>query len=64
MLGCYESAAAWLALAAWHQEQGAEAARRGLALLRWALAHPETPAELSVHEVRRLAATGSASCAR
>jgi hypothetical protein len=65
MLACYEHAAAWRALARWHQEQAAEATRLALAVLAWGLAHPEVSPEMTVRELRRMVAVGTARrCAR
>lgn len=53
MLACYEHAAAWMALARWHQEQAEEATRLALAVIAWALAHPDQAPEMSPRELRR-----------
>jgi hypothetical protein len=60
VLACYENAAALLALAELHRQAAREAERMALGVLRWALAHPELPAELSGHELRRLIAQQTA----
>ena len=61
MLACYEHAASWMALARWHEEQAAEATRMALAVIAWALAHPGMAPEMTVRELRRMVALGSAA---